>query len=142
MFLSCGDVYLGDLPELHQGCQVLFHISRGNVGFLSKHCSGKGPHLTLSGESRGCSRVMAGSNPEDSNPGEANPGDSPRSVASVVSFPEHFSGQLAHICVHTHIYTCRHTHTHTHTLCSFSEPRKLSTSSQHVKPCSGKTWKI
>ena len=92
-----------------------FHISRGNMGFLSKDCSGKGPHLTLSGESRGCSRVMVGCNPGDPNSGEANPGDSPRSVGSVVSFPEHFSGQLAHICVHTHIYTCTHTHTHTNT---------------------------
>ena len=112
MFLSCGDMYLGDLPELHQGCQVLFHISRGNVGFLSKHCSGKGPHLTLSGESRGCSRVMAGSNPEDSNPGEANPGDSPHSAASVVSSPGQFSGHLAHIL---YACSCTHAHTHTHT---------------------------
>ena len=47
MFLSSGDGYLGDLPELHQGCQVPFHVSRGNVGFLLRHCSGKGSHLRL-----------------------------------------------------------------------------------------------
>ena len=53
MFLSSGDGYLGDLPELHQGCQVPFHVSRGNVGFLLRHCSGKGSHLRLRRESRG-----------------------------------------------------------------------------------------
>ena len=114
-FLSNGDGYLGDLLELHQGYQVPFHISRGNVGFLSRHCSGKGPHLALRGESRGCSRVAVGGNPGDSNPGEANPGDSPHSAASMVSFPGLFSGHLAHICVHTLMHTCTHTHTHTHT---------------------------
>ena len=41
------DVYLRVLPELHQGCQVPFRVSGGNVGFLSRHCSGKGPHLAL-----------------------------------------------------------------------------------------------
>ena len=61
MFLSSGDGYFGDLPELHQGCQVPFRVSRGNVGFLWRHCSGKGPHLTLRGESRVFSRVVAGS---------------------------------------------------------------------------------
>ena len=61
MFLSSGDGYLRDLPELHQGCQVPFPVSRGNVAFLSRHCSGKGPHLVLRGESRGFSRVAVGS---------------------------------------------------------------------------------
>ena len=41
------DRYLGDLSELHQGFQVPFRVSRGNVGFLLRHCSGKGPRLTL-----------------------------------------------------------------------------------------------
>ena len=31
------------------------------MGFLWRHCSGKGPHLALRGESRGFSRVVAGS---------------------------------------------------------------------------------
>ena len=55
LFLSSGDGYLGGLPELPQWCQVAFCISRGNVGFLSRHCFGKGPHLALRGEPRGCS---------------------------------------------------------------------------------------
>ena len=45
---------------MHQGCQVLFQFSRGNVGLLSRHCSGKGPHLVMRGEPRGFSRVVAG----------------------------------------------------------------------------------
>ena len=61
MFLLSGDGYLGDLPELHQGCQVPFCVSRGNVGFFSRYCFGKGPHLALRGESCGFSRVVAGS---------------------------------------------------------------------------------
>ena len=114
------DRYLGDLSELHQGFQVPFRVSRGNVGFLLRHWSGIGSHLALRAESRGCSWVAAGLNPGDSNPGEANPGDYPHFAASVVSFPGHFSGHLAHICVHTLMHTC--THTHTQRLCSFSEP--------------------
>ena len=46
MFLSCGDGYLGDLPELHQGCQVPFLVSGVNVGFFWRHCSGKGTSTT------------------------------------------------------------------------------------------------
>ena len=46
--------------ELHQGCQVPFRISRGNVGFLSRCCSGKGPHFAMRGEPRDFSRVLAG----------------------------------------------------------------------------------
>jgi len=45
---------------LHQGCQVQFRISRGNVGFLLRRCSGKGLHLTMTGEPRGFSRVAVG----------------------------------------------------------------------------------
>ena len=45
---------------MHQGCQVPFQISRGNVEFLSRHFSEKGPHLAMMGESRGFSRVVAG----------------------------------------------------------------------------------
>ena len=60
MFLSSGDGYVGELLELPKGCQVPFQGSRGNVGFLSRHCSGKGLHLTFGGESPGVSRVVAG----------------------------------------------------------------------------------
>ena len=59
MFLSSGFGYVGEFPKLHQGCQVPFHVSGGNVVFLSRHCFGKGPHLALRGESRGFSRVRA-----------------------------------------------------------------------------------
>ena len=45
---------------LHQGCQVPFQISRGNAGFLLRHCRGKRPHLAMMGEPRGFSRVAAG----------------------------------------------------------------------------------
>ena len=55
------DRYVGELPKLHQGRQVPFRLSRGNVVFLSRHCFGKGPHLALREESRGCSWVEAGS---------------------------------------------------------------------------------
>ena len=54
------DWYVGELLELHQGCQLLFQISTGNVGFVSRCCSGKGPHLVMTGEPRGFSGVAAG----------------------------------------------------------------------------------
>ena len=60
MFLSSGDVYVGELLELHQGCQGPFRGSRGKIRFPSRHHSGKGPHLALRGESPGFSRVVAG----------------------------------------------------------------------------------
>ena len=60
MFLSTGDGYVGEHLEFHQGCQVPFHISRGNIVFLSRHCSGKGPHHALRGESRGFSQIASG----------------------------------------------------------------------------------
>ena len=44
----------------HQGFQVQIQISRGNVGFLLRHCSGKGPHLMITGEPRGISQVAVG----------------------------------------------------------------------------------
>ena len=60
MFLSSGDGYVRELLELPKGCQVHFRGSRGNVGFLSRRCSGKGLHLALGGESSGVSRIAAG----------------------------------------------------------------------------------
>ena len=60
MLLSSGDGYVGELLELPQGCQGPFRSSRGKVGFLLRCRSGKGPHLALSGESPGFSRVAAG----------------------------------------------------------------------------------
>ena len=53
--------YLGGLLKLHKGCQIHFCISRGNLVFLSRHYSGKGPHLASRGKSPGFSRVAAGS---------------------------------------------------------------------------------
>ena len=61
VFLSSGDGYVGELPEFHKGCEVPFRVSRGNVGFLSRCCSGKGPHLLLRGESPCFPRVLVGS---------------------------------------------------------------------------------
>ena len=46
--------------ELHQGCQVPFRISRGNVGILLRRCSGKGLRLVIMGKPRGFSQVVAG----------------------------------------------------------------------------------
>ena len=60
MFLLGGDEYVGELLELPKGCPVPFRGSSQKVGFLSSHCSGEGPHLTLRGESPGVSRVTAG----------------------------------------------------------------------------------
>ena len=61
MFLPSGDGYLSGLLELHKGCQIHFCVSRGNLVFLSRHYSGKGPHLASRGKSPGFSRVAAGS---------------------------------------------------------------------------------
>ena len=45
---------------MNQGCQVPFRISRRNVGFILRCCSGKGPHLVMMGKPRGFSLVVAG----------------------------------------------------------------------------------
>ena len=60
MFLSSKTSMSGNFFELYQGCQVPFRISRGNVGFLLRRCSGKGPQLTMTVEPRGFSRGGAG----------------------------------------------------------------------------------
>lgn len=44
-----GTRYLRELLELHKS--VPFEFPRGNVGFLSRLCSGKTPHFALMGES-------------------------------------------------------------------------------------------
>ena len=59
VFLSSGDGHIGELLELHQGCQGPFRGSRGKVGFLSRGHSRKDPHLALRGESSDFSRVAA-----------------------------------------------------------------------------------
>ena len=43
----------------HQGCQVPFRPPIPNVGLLLRRCGGKGLHLSMTGEPRGFSRVMA-----------------------------------------------------------------------------------
>ena len=50
VFLSSGDGHFRELLELHQACQGPLLGSRGKVGFLSRCCSGKGPHLSLRGD--------------------------------------------------------------------------------------------
>ena len=59
MFLSSGKGYVRELLELHQGCQGPFRGTRVKVGFLSRRHNRKGPHLALSVESPGFSRVAA-----------------------------------------------------------------------------------
>ena len=61
VILSSGDQSVGELLELHNGFRLPFRVSRVNAGFVSRHCSGKGLHLTLRGESRGFPRGLAGS---------------------------------------------------------------------------------
>ena len=46
--------------ELHEGIHVSFRVWTGNSGLLSWSCRRKGPHLVLTGESAGFSRVAAG----------------------------------------------------------------------------------
>ena len=58
-FLLSGDGYVGELLELHQGCQGPFQGSKRKVGFLSLPRRGKGPHLALRGDSPGFSQVVA-----------------------------------------------------------------------------------
>ena len=59
LFLSSGDVHGRELLELPRGCQGHCQCSRGNVGFLLRSQSRKRPHLALSRESPGFSRVAA-----------------------------------------------------------------------------------
>ena len=60
VLFSSGDLYVGELLELHKGVEYLFQISRGYVGLLLRCCSGKGTHFTLRGESRGFPQGLAG----------------------------------------------------------------------------------
>ena len=50
----------GNFVGAHQGCQVPFGPPILNAGLLLRRCSGKGLHLAMTGEPRGCSRVAAG----------------------------------------------------------------------------------
>ena len=60
MFLSSEEGYVGELLELHQGCQGHFQDARVKVGFLLRRHSGKGPQPTVRGEFPGCSHVSEG----------------------------------------------------------------------------------
>ena len=59
----------GELFELHQGCQVPFRISRENMQFLSRRCSGERPHLAMTGDARGFSPVEAAFSSYEGNTG-------------------------------------------------------------------------
>ena len=87
VFVSSGDEYLGKLLEFHKECQVPFRVSRGNVGFLLKRCSIKGPHLTWRGEFCGFCQVV---------------------------YTYVYTHIYIHICVCTYMYvhTCMYTHIH------------------------------
>ena len=63
------DRYVGELFGSHQGCQVRFPPSRRNVGLLLRRCSGKGLHLTMTGEPRVFSRIAVGSRVTTGNSG-------------------------------------------------------------------------
>ena len=60
-FLSSGYGYLGKLLGFHKGCQISFQVPRGNVGFVGKRCSVKGPHLVWRGGFHGSYGVVLGS---------------------------------------------------------------------------------
>ena len=60
-FLSSGDGHLKKLLEFHNACQVPFRFPRGNMGFLWKRCSVKGPPQVCKGEFRGFRGVVVGS---------------------------------------------------------------------------------
>ena len=60
VFLSSETGISGNFFGLHQGCQVSFRISRGNVGFLLRRCSRKLAHLTMTGKPRDFSQVTVG----------------------------------------------------------------------------------
>ena len=49
-----------ELLGSHQGCQLPFHTSRWNMGLLLRCWSRQGPHLAMTRDSRGFSRVAAG----------------------------------------------------------------------------------
>jgi len=55
-----GDRYVGELCGLHAGCQVPLRPPILKVGLLLRRCSGKGPHVAMTGEPRGFPRVAAG----------------------------------------------------------------------------------
>ena len=59
MFLLNESRYAKELLVLPQQGLGPFRGSRGKLGFLSRRCSGKGPHLALRGEYPGFSRVVA-----------------------------------------------------------------------------------
>ena len=54
-----GDRDAGELCGAHQGCQVPFRPPIPNVALLLRRCSGKGLHLAMTRESRGCSGAAA-----------------------------------------------------------------------------------
>ena len=58
---ASGDEYLRYPPEYHKGSQALLSSFEPQLWIVSKLCRGKGPHLSLSGESSGFPPVAAGS---------------------------------------------------------------------------------
>ena len=58
VFLLSGDEYVRELLNCIEVSRPL-RGSRGKLGFLSRRCSGKGPHLALRGEYPGFSRLVA-----------------------------------------------------------------------------------
>ena len=64
----------------HQGCQVQFRTSRRNVGILWRCCSGQGPHIAMTRETRGFFELRRDSRVTTGNSGFLSISDSDRRV--------------------------------------------------------------
>ena len=100
VFVSSGDEYLGKLLEFHKECQVPFRVSRGNVEFLLKRCSVKGPHLTWRGEFCGFCQVV---------------------YTYVYTHTYTYIYVYVHICMYIHVCIHIYTYVYIH-ICVWSQP--------------------
>ena len=60
MFLSSGDIISGNLLSSINGVKPSYRVLKENSVLLSRRCWGKGPDLTLRGESLCVCRVVMG----------------------------------------------------------------------------------
>ena len=80
--INSRELSVRELWGSHQGCQVPFCTSGWNVGLLLIRCSGQGPHLAMTGQSRGFSRPEGTGNPK-----RAGWAELPRTCANSSSIP-------------------------------------------------------